>query len=61
MRSLILALFAWTACLVACSAPEETTCPKFSNISESVFASGLIKAKGQYRAYANTNGIWFQI
>ncbi|SIS73592.1 efflux RND transporter periplasmic adaptor subunit [Belliella pelovolcani] len=43
--------------LFACSTPPETTFPIKKNISESVFASGLIKAKNQYRAFANTNGI----
>lgn len=61
MRSLFFALCILLACLVACSPTEETIYPKRTNISESVFASGLIKAKGQYRAYANTNGILYSI
>lgn len=41
----------------SCGQKEETVYPQRENISESVFASGLIKAKDQYRAFANTSGI----
>ncbi|PSL07998.1 efflux RND transporter periplasmic adaptor subunit [Cecembia rubra] len=41
----------------SCGQKEETVFPQKENISESVFASGLIKSKGQYRAFANTSGI----
>jgi HlyD family secretion protein len=43
--------------MVSCGQKEETIFPSKEDISESVFASGLIKAKDQYRAFANTNGI----
>jgi HlyD family secretion protein len=41
----------------SCQSSEETIYPKRENISESVYASGLIKAKNQYQAFANANGI----
>lgn len=43
--------------LVSCGKSAETINPTRANISESVFASGVIKAKDQYRAYANSSGI----
>ncbi|SMD45371.1 Multidrug efflux pump subunit AcrA (membrane-fusion protein) [Aquiflexum balticum DSM 16537] len=41
----------------SCSSSEEKIFPKRENISESVYASGLIKARYQYQAFANANGI----
>jgi len=41
----------------SCQSSEETIFPKRESISESVYASGLIKAKYQYQAFANANGI----
>ena len=41
----------------SCQSTEETVFPKRESISESVYASGLIKAKNQYQAYANASGI----
>lgn len=43
-------------CFAACKPSAETTFPKVENISESVYASGLIKAKGQYEAFVNASG-----
>ncbi len=43
--------------LQSCSPKEPTVFPVNEHLSESVFASGLIKAKNQYRAFANTSGI----
>lgn len=41
----------------SCDSSQESVFPKRESISESVYASGLIKAKNQYQAYANANGI----
>lgn len=43
--------------LFSCSSSDERIFPKRENISESVYASGLIKAKYQYQAFANANGV----
>lgn len=57
MKKAIVRYFFVCGLLFSCNSPTETTFPTKKNISESVFASGLIKAKNQYRAFANTNGI----
>lgn len=36
---------------------EETTQPIAQNITESVYASGILKSKGQYEVYSTVNGI----
>ncbi len=41
----------------SCSASEEKTTPQRENISESVYASGIIRSKNQYQVYANANGL----
>ncbi|WP_291780825.1 efflux RND transporter periplasmic adaptor subunit [Cecembia sp.] len=45
----------------SCTQKHETVFPSVEDISESVFASGVIKSKDQYRAYANTTGILKEI
>lgn len=42
--------------LFSCGPSEETILPTRENISESVYASGLIRSRYQYQAYANANG-----
>lgn len=42
--------------LAACRSSTESTFPQRENISESVYASGLIKAAGQYQAFVNASG-----
>lgn len=42
--------------ILACTSSEERLYPQRENISESVFASGKIKARNQYQAYANATG-----
>ena len=61
MKSAIFRIFFICGLVIACNPPLETIQPTKKNISESVFASGLIKAKNQYRAYANSNGILLSI
>jgi HlyD family secretion protein len=49
--------FALGLLFFSCSSSEEKIFPIRENISESVYASGLIKARYQYQAFANANGI----
>jgi HlyD family secretion protein len=42
---------------VSCKDKKQKIKPTVSNISESVYASGIIKSKNQYQAYATVNGI----
>lgn len=55
-RFLTCALFA-ILLLGGCRSSVEKTFPTKENISESVYASGVVKARFQYQAFANTNGI----
>lgn len=57
MRLRVYTLFFLILIHYSCGQKEETVYPLRENISESVFASGLVKAKDQYRAFANTSGI----
>lgn len=43
--------------LVGCQSDQETTTPVIQNITESVYASGIIKSKNQYQAFATVSGI----
>ncbi len=43
--------------LHSCKNKQETTTPILQNISESVYASGILKSKDQYQAYAKVNGV----
>jgi multidrug efflux pump subunit AcrA (membrane-fusion protein) len=43
--------------LAQCSKPVETATPTVGNITESVYASGIIKSKNQYQVYATVNGL----
>ncbi len=56
---MILRLYACTLilCLAGCRSSVEKTFPKRESISESVYASGVIKARDQYQAYVNAVGI----
>jgi HlyD family secretion protein len=47
--------------LYSCDKSEESTFPTREDISESVYASGIIKARFQYQAYANATGTVQQI
>jgi HlyD family secretion protein len=44
-------------CLVSCNTKTEKIKPTVSSISESIYASGIIKSKDQYQAFATVNGI----
>lgn len=43
--------------LFACKTKEEKIKPSVESISESIYASGIIKSKNQYQAFAMVNGI----
>lgn len=43
--------------LVCCNTKTEKIKPSVSSISESIYASGIIKSKGQYQAFAKVSGI----
>src|SRR4051812_12235378 len=43
--------------LFSCGNKKEKLKPEVSAITESIYASGLIKSKDQYQAYATVNGI----
>lgn len=43
--------------LQSCNSKEEKTQPINENISESVYASGIIKSKNQYQVFSTVNGL----
>ncbi|WP_229201293.1 efflux RND transporter periplasmic adaptor subunit [Arcticibacterium luteifluviistationis] len=43
--------------LAACQSDQETMKPVTQDITESVYASGVLKSKNQYQAYATVSGI----
>ena len=43
--------------LLSCKSKVEKIKPSIESISESIYASGIIKSKNQYQAFATVNGI----
>ncbi len=43
--------------LLSCNNKEESITPEIKNITESVYASGIIKSKNQYEVFSTLNGI----
>ncbi|MDR6560773.1 MULTISPECIES: efflux RND transporter periplasmic adaptor subunit [unclassified Arcicella] len=43
--------------LFSCKKTQEQTQPEVMNISESVYASGIVKSKNQYQVFSKVNGI----
>src|SRR5690348_10711432 len=43
--------------LTSCTTKTETTHPQLEDISESVYASGIVKSKNQYQVYSTVNGL----
>jgi multidrug efflux pump subunit AcrA (membrane-fusion protein) len=43
--------------LIACSHKQEKTKVSIENITESVYASGVVKSRNQYEAFATVNGL----
>lgn len=58
MNRFLLALIIF---LIACNQnKEETTTPIIQNITESVYASGIVKSRNQYQVFSTVNGILAQ-
>lgn len=55
--SLLISLFT----LAACQPDQETTKPVVQDITESVYASGILKSQNQYQAFATVSGIVNQV
>ncbi len=55
MDKLIFSIFA--ILIFSCKGKRESTKPVTENITESVYASGLIKAKNQYQVFSTVSGI----
>lgn len=60
-RILFLSILIINVFLYSCRKSEESTFPVRENISESVYASGIIKARLQYEAFTNATGTVEQI
>jgi HlyD family secretion protein len=43
--------------ILSCKSKPDTTQPVIQNITESVYASGIIKSKGQYEVFSTVNGL----
>lgn len=56
-----LLLFIFTVFLFSCKSKNETIKPSESAISESIYASGLLKSENQYQVFAPVSGIINQI
>jgi HlyD family secretion protein len=50
-------LFAIAISLFSCSQKQETVQPVVQNITESVYASGIVKSRNQYQVFATVNGL----
>jgi HlyD family secretion protein len=55
MKQLI--FFVFLVLLYSCQTPDDTVKPVIKAVSQSVYASGIIKSKNQYQAYSTVNGI----
>jgi len=55
MKRLLFSLIIFS--FIACNKKEETVKPTKSSISESIYASGTVKSKNQYQAFATVSGI----
>lgn len=49
--------FVFLVFLYSCQTPDETIKPVIKAVSQSVYASGIIKSENQYQAYATVSGI----
>lgn len=56
-----LVLFAVGIMLFSCGKKQETSLPTLGPITESIYASGVLKTADQYQAYVTVNGIISQI
>jgi len=46
---------------ISCSDKREKVSPKVQDITESVYASGIVKSKGQYQVFSTVNGIMKEV
>lgn len=60
MRSLLLITFTVTT-LLSCGPKQEKIRPSSVTITESVYASGIVKSRNQYQVYSPVNGLIQQI
>ena len=49
--------FCFLLLTVSCKSTDEKIHPKVENISESVYAYGIVKSKNQYQVYSTVNGL----
>jgi HlyD family secretion protein len=56
MRRTLLSTALLVSLLIGCTEDRETTTPTVSAITESVYASGIVKAEGQYQVVPAVNG-----
>lgn len=54
-------LFVFALVFLSCKSKQETIKPTISSISESIYASGLVKTNDQYQVFATVNGIIDQV
>ena len=54
-------LFVFALFFLSCKSKQETIKPSTSSISESIYASGLVKTNDQYQVFATVNGIIDQV
>lgn len=50
-------IFLFFLFFLACKSKEEKIFPSYASIAESVYASGIVKAKNQYQVFSTVNGI----
>lgn len=53
----LIKIILFVSILQSCNSKEEKTHPIIENISESVYASGIIKSKNQYQVFSTVNGL----
>ncbi len=57
MKKTTLTILLLSLCFYDCKNKQETTQPVKERITESVYASGLVKSKNQYKVYSLVNGL----
>ncbi|HTO17457.1 MAG TPA: efflux RND transporter periplasmic adaptor subunit [Edaphocola sp.] len=57
MNKKLLLLFSILLISISCKDKKETITPETKNITESVYASGIIKSKRQYEVFGKTNAV----
>jgi HlyD family secretion protein len=57
MKKSVLLILTSICLFVSCNRKKETITPELKDITESVYASGIVSSKNQYEAYSKVNGI----